>query len=82
MEFKFGGRKSVETLIHIKLGLTLVQTVVFYFRFRVHLCMRCLTMLIYDILNDTYLYYINYNVVQYMCMYISLSNYYNVISKK
>jgi hypothetical protein len=43
--------------------------------------MRCLTMLIYDILNDTYLYYINYNVVQYMCMYISLSNYYNMISK-
>ncbi|PWZ04270.1 hypothetical protein Zm00014a_008782 [Zea mays] len=29
IEFKFGGRKSVETLIHIKLGLTLVQTVVF-----------------------------------------------------
>jgi hypothetical protein len=27
-------------------------------------------------------YYINYNVVQYMCMYISLSNYYNVISEK
>jgi hypothetical protein len=44
--------------------------------------MRCLTMLIYDILNDTYLYYISYNVVQYMCMYISLSNYYNVISEK
>jgi hypothetical protein len=42
--------------------------------------MHCLTMLIYDILNDTYLYYINYNVVQYMCMYISLSNYYNMIS--
>jgi hypothetical protein len=33
--------------------------------------MRCLTMLIYDILNGIYLYYINYNVVQYMCMYIS-----------
>ena len=64
------------------LGLTLVQTVVFQFRFRVHLCMRCLTMFIYDILNDTYLYYINYNVVQYMCMYISLSNYYNMISEK
>jgi hypothetical protein len=44
--------------------------------------MRCLTMLIYDILNDTYLYYINYNVVQYMCMYISLSNYYNVMTGK
>jgi hypothetical protein len=44
--------------------------------------MRCLTMLIYDILNGTYLYYINYNVVQYMCMYISLSNYYNVMSEK
>jgi hypothetical protein len=44
--------------------------------------MRCLSMLIYDILNGTYLYYINYNVVQYMCMYISLSNYYNVISEK
>jgi hypothetical protein len=29
MEFKFGGRKSVETSFHIKLGLTLVQTVVF-----------------------------------------------------
>jgi hypothetical protein len=58
-----------------------VQTVVFLFRFRVHLCMCCLTMLIYDILNGTYLYYINYNVVQYMCMYISLSNYYNVTSK-
>jgi hypothetical protein len=29
IEFKFGGRKSVETLIHIKLGLTLMQTVVF-----------------------------------------------------
>jgi hypothetical protein len=36
----------------------------------------------YDILNGTYLYYINYNVVQYMCMYISLSNYYNMISEK
>jgi hypothetical protein len=44
--------------------------------------MRCLTMLIYNILNDTYLYYINYNVVQYMYMYISLLNYYNVISEK
>jgi hypothetical protein len=43
--------------------------------------MRYLTMLIYDILNGTYLYYINY-IVQYMCMYISLSNYYNVISEK
>jgi hypothetical protein len=32
-------------------------------------------------LNGTYLYYINYNVVQYMCMYISLSNYYNVMSE-
>jgi hypothetical protein len=27
-------------------------------------------MLIYEILNGTYLYYINYNVVKYMCMYI------------
>jgi hypothetical protein len=38
--------------------------------------MCCLTMLIYDILNG------NYNVVQYMCMYISLLNYYNVTSEK
>jgi hypothetical protein len=39
-------------------------------------------MLIYETLKGTYLYYINYNVVQYMFMYISLSNYYNVISEK
>jgi hypothetical protein len=44
--------------------------------------MPCLTMLIYDILKGTYLYYINYIVVQYMCMYISLSNYYNVMSEQ
>jgi hypothetical protein len=36
----------------------------------------------YALFDNTYLYYINYNVVQYMCMYISLSNYYNVISEK
>jgi hypothetical protein len=29
-------------------------------------------MLIYEILNDTYLYYINYNVIKYMCMHIFL----------
>ena len=67
----------------------LVQTVdnqvfqlVFSFVFRVHLCMSYLIMFIYEILNGTYLYYINYNVIKYMCMYISLSNYYNVISEK
>jgi hypothetical protein len=39
-------------------------------------------MIIYDILNDTYLYYVNYNVIKYiyMCMYISLLNYYSVVS--
>ena len=42
--------------------------------------MSYLTMLVYERLNDTYLYYINYNVIKYMCMYISLSNYYNVVS--
>jgi hypothetical protein len=31
-----------------------------------------LTMLIYEILNDTYLYYINYNVIKYMCVCIFL----------
>jgi hypothetical protein len=34
--------------------------------------MSYLTMLIYDILNDTYLYYINYNVIKYMCVCIFL----------
>jgi hypothetical protein len=38
--------------------------------------------LIYKILNDTYLYYINYNVIKYVCMYISFLNYYNAVSKK
>jgi hypothetical protein len=41
-----------------------------------------LTMLIYETLNCTYLYYIKYDVIKYVCMYISLSNYYNVISQK
>ena len=36
-------------------------------------------MLIYEILNGTYLDYINYNVIKYMCMYFSLLNYYNVV---
>jgi hypothetical protein len=36
----------------------------------------------YEILNGTYLYYIKYNVIKYMCMYIYFSNYYNVVSEK
>ena len=36
-------------------------------------------MLIYDILNGIYLYYINYIVIKYTCMYFSLLNYYNVV---
>jgi hypothetical protein len=43
--------------------------------------MSYLIMLIYYKLNDTYLYYINYNVIKYMCMYISLLNYYIAVSK-
>jgi hypothetical protein len=39
-------------------------------------------MLIYEILNDTYLYYINYNVIKYMCIYVYLLNYYDVVSQK
>ena len=49
------------------------------FKFRAHLCMSYLTMLIYEILNVIYLYYINYSVIKYMCMYFSLLNYYNVV---
>jgi hypothetical protein len=41
--------------------------------------MSYLTMLIYEILNGIYLYYINYSVIKYMCMYFSLLNYYNVV---
>jgi hypothetical protein len=58
-----------------------VFQLVFSFGFRVHLCMSYLTIFIYEILNGTYLYYISYNVIKYMRMYISLSNYYNVVSK-
>jgi hypothetical protein len=36
-------------------------------------------MLIYEILNDIYLYYINYSVIKYMCMYFSLLNYYTMV---
>jgi hypothetical protein len=46
------------------------------FKFRVHLCMSYLTMLIYEILNVIYLYYI---IIKYTCMYFSLLNYYNVV---
>jgi hypothetical protein len=74
--------------IYIYLGSMLKQTIddqvfqlVFYSRFKVHLCTSYLIMLIYYKLNDTYLYYINYNIIKYMCMYISLLNYYIVISK-
>jgi hypothetical protein len=28
------------------------------------------------------LYYINYNVIEYMCIYVSLLNYYDVVSQK
>jgi hypothetical protein len=28
---------------------------------------------IYDILNDTYLYYINYNVIKYIYVYVYFS---------
>jgi hypothetical protein len=43
-----------------------------------------LIMLIYETLNCTYLYYIKYDVIKYVCMYISnsLLNYYNVASQK
>jgi hypothetical protein len=34
--------------------------------------MSYLTMLIHDILNDTYIYYINYDVIKYMCACIFL----------
>jgi hypothetical protein len=58
-----------------------VFQLVFSFGFTVHLCMSYLKIFIYEILNGTYLYYISYDVIKYMCMYISLSNYYNVVSK-
>jgi hypothetical protein len=35
--------------------------------------MSYLTMPIYDILNDTYLYYINYNVIKYIYVYVYFS---------
>jgi hypothetical protein len=49
------------------------------FKFRVDLCMSYLTMLIYEILNGIYLYYINYSFIKYMCMYFSLLSYYNMV---
>jgi hypothetical protein len=38
--------------------------------------------LMYEILTDTHLYYINYIIIKYICMCISLLNYYNVESQK
>jgi hypothetical protein len=36
----------------------------------------------YEILIDTHLYYINYIIIKYIYVCISLSNYYNVVSQK
>jgi hypothetical protein len=36
----------------------------------------------YEIMIDTHLYYIKYIIIKYICLFISLSNYYNVESQK
>jgi hypothetical protein len=44
--------------------------------------MSYMALLIYKILNGTYQYYINRNIIKYMCMYVALSNYLNLVSQK